>query len=178
MLSQITQPFAKILILKYNYNSMSIKALKYLLPLTIYYTCWLSFSLTGWVTWLPMIYAWVAIPFAELFIHPNTKNLTVAEEELARHNKLYDNMLYAIVLAQYVALAYFLYSFKISNLLWWEKLGRVFSMGLLCGTFGINVGHELGHRVNKFEQFLAKSLLLTSLYMHFFMSITKGIINM
>ncbi len=174
MLSQNTQPFAKILILKYNYHSMSIKALKYLLPLTIYYTCWLSFSLTGWVTWLPMLYAWVAIPVAELFIHPNTKNLTAAEEELARHNKLYDNMLYAIVLAQYVALAYFLYSFKISNLLWWEKLGRVFSMGLLCGTFGINVGHELGHRVNKFEQFLAKSLLLTSLYMHFFIEHNKG----
>ena len=69
ILSQNTQPFAKILILKYNYNSMSIKALKYLLPLTIYYTCWLSFSLTGWVTWLPMLYAWVAIPVAELFIH-------------------------------------------------------------------------------------------------------------
>ncbi len=88
MLSQNTQPFAKILILKYNYHSMSIKALKYLLPLTIYYACWLSFSLNGWVTWLPMIYAWVAIPFAELFIHPNTKNLTAAEEELAKHNKL------------------------------------------------------------------------------------------
>ena len=47
-------------------------------------------------------------------------------------------------------------------------------MGLLCGTFGINVGHELGHRVNKFEQTLAKALLLTSLYMHFFTEHNKG----
>jgi alkane 1-monooxygenase len=47
-------------------------------------------------------------------------------------------------------------------------------MGLLCGVFGINVGHELGHRVNKTEQFLAKSLLLTSLYMHFFVEHNKG----
>jgi alkane 1-monooxygenase len=47
-------------------------------------------------------------------------------------------------------------------------------MGLLCGTFGINVAHELGHRVNKLEQFLAKALLLTSLYMHFFIEHNKG----
>ena len=47
-------------------------------------------------------------------------------------------------------------------------------MGLLCGTFGINVGHELGHRVNAFEQVLAKASLLTSLYMHFFIEHNKG----
>jgi alkane 1-monooxygenase len=47
-------------------------------------------------------------------------------------------------------------------------------MGLLCGTFGINVAHELGHRVNKFEQTLAKLLLLTSLYMHFYIDHNQG----
>jgi alkane 1-monooxygenase len=45
---------------------------------------------------------------------------------------------------------------------------------VVCGAFGINVAHELGHRTNKFEQFLAKSLLLTSLYMHFFIEHNKG----
>jgi alkane 1-monooxygenase len=45
---------------------------------------------------------------------------------------------------------------------------------LLCGTFGINVGHELGHRKNKFEQILAKASLLSSLYMHFFIEHNKG----
>jgi alkane 1-monooxygenase len=47
-------------------------------------------------------------------------------------------------------------------------------MGLLCGTFGINVGHELGHRINQFEQWLAKASLLTSLYTHFFIEHNKG----
>jgi alkane 1-monooxygenase len=47
-------------------------------------------------------------------------------------------------------------------------------MGLLCGIFGINVAHELGHRVDRFEQTLAKALLLTSLYMHFFTEHNKG----
>jgi alkane 1-monooxygenase len=47
-------------------------------------------------------------------------------------------------------------------------------MGLLCGTFGINVGHELGHRNNFIEQTMAKLLLSTSLYMHFFIEHNKG----
>ena len=47
-------------------------------------------------------------------------------------------------------------------------------MGILCGTFGINVAHELGHRKSVFEQFLAKLLLLTSLYTHFFIEHNKG----
>jgi alkane 1-monooxygenase len=56
----------------------------------------------------------------------------------------------------------------------WDRAGRIGAMGILCGSFGINVAHELGHRVNRFEQFLAKSLLLTSLYMHFFTEHNKG----
>jgi alkane 1-monooxygenase len=56
----------------------------------------------------------------------------------------------------------------------WDILGRIFSMGLLCGTFGINVAHELGHRVNKYEQVFAKALLATSLYIHFFIEHNKG----
>jgi alkane 1-monooxygenase len=57
---------------------------------------------------------------------------------------------------------------------WWELSGKVLVMGLLCGTFGINVAHELGHRTNRSEQFLAKILLLSSLYMHFFIEHNKG----
>jgi alkane 1-monooxygenase len=47
-------------------------------------------------------------------------------------------------------------------------------MGLACGALGINVAHELGHRSNKYEQFLSKALLLTSLYMHFFIEHNRG----
>jgi alkane 1-monooxygenase len=47
-------------------------------------------------------------------------------------------------------------------------------MGILSGIFGINLAHELGHRSKKAEQFMAKSLLLTSLYMHFFIEHNKG----
>jgi alkane 1-monooxygenase len=79
-----------------------------------------------------------------------------------------------VVVLQYVALYQFLNNITDPALKWYDIIGRVWVMGLLCGTFGINVGHELGHRTKKFEQFLAKSLLLTSLYMHFFIEHNKG----
>ncbi len=121
-----------------------------------------------------MLYAWILLPITELFMKPESGNMEAAEEELARKNKFYDYMLYIIVVYQYAILFYFLRSMMQPGLLWWEITGRIFSMGLLCGTFGINVAHELGHRVNKFEQVLAKALLATSLYIHFFIEHNKG----
>lgn len=153
---------------------MRIRAFKYLTPLFVYVLALLAFTGKGWLTWSPMLFAWVLMPVTELFIKPDDKNLSEAEEELARKDRLYDYLLYLIVLLQFAALFYFLTAMKIADLLWWETAGRICSMGLLCGTFGINVAHELGHRVNKYEQVFAKALLLTSLYMHFFIEHNKG----
>jgi alkane 1-monooxygenase len=75
---------------------------------------------------------------------------------------------------QYYSLWVFFNCLKQDSLSTRDIAGRVMSMGLLCGTFGINVAHELGHRVNKMEQTFAKLLLLTSLYMHFFIEHNKG----
>ena len=153
---------------------MPIKAFKYLSPILLYAAAWVAFSMQGFWVFLPLVYSFVIIPGAEFFYNPVTENLSAAEEEMARKNKLYDWMLYMIVPLQYAALVYFLYSVSTTSLLWWELLGRTLSMGLLCGTFGINVAHELGHRTKKYEQVLARILLASSLYMHFFIEHNKG----
>ncbi len=153
---------------------MTTKALKYLSPLLVYAGAFWAFSTTGWPVWCALLYAWVLIPLSELILPPNPSNLDAAEEELARRNKIYDYFLYIIVPLQFVLLAKFLLSMQQPGLSIIDIIGRIWTMGLLCGTFGINVGHELGHRTNKVEQFLARSLLLTSLYMHFFIEHNKG----
>ncbi len=40
-------------------------------------------------------------------------------------------------------------------------------MGMMCGVFGINIEHELGHRKSQMEQLLAEISLLSSLDTHF-----------
>ena len=74
---------------------------------------------------------------------------------------------------QILWLSMYLFSLPESGLMLYEVVGRTLSMGLLT-TFAINLGHELGHRKNRVEQFLAKLMLLTSLMMHFFIEHNRG----
>jgi alkane 1-monooxygenase len=153
---------------------MGTRVFKYLSPFLLYYAALASFLNSGFVVWLPIIYSWLIVPLIELFIRADESNLSEAEEELARKNIWYDVLLYMVVPCQYFALGLFLYvtAYWQQNLV--DIIGKTFVMGLLCGVMGINVGHELGHRRNKAEQFLAKLLLMSSLYMHFFIEHNKG----
>lgn len=153
---------------------MKARVLKYAIPLLLYSGVWRSFTNTGWVVWIPVLIAFVMIPILELVIKPSEDNLTNEEEEMARHDKTYDWLLYLIVPLQYTALYFFLSGITDAALATSDRIGRILSMGLICGIMGINVGHELGHRVNKTEQTLARMLLLTSLYMHFFIEHNRG----
>lgn len=153
---------------------MKTRAFKYFSPLIIYAGSLISFTSHGLRCYSPLIYAWIVIPLLELMIRPDSSNLDEAEEEMAKRDRTYDFILYFIVLLQVPTLFYFLYHIKDPGVTLVDRIGRIGSMGLLCGTFGINIGHELGHRVNRFEQWLAKLSLMTSLYMHFFIEHNKG----
>ena len=153
---------------------MRLRTFKYLSPFLLYYGAVGSFLNSGLVVWLPLIYGFFIIPVIELFMKGDDTNLSAAEEELARHDRTYDVLLYLVVAFQYFALAIYLYAISFQPQPPTDLIGKTLVMGLLCGVMGINVGHELGHRVNKVEQLLAKSLLLTSLYMHFYIEHNKG----
>jgi len=142
---------------------MTVRAFKYASPFIVYIGAFNSFSVTGWQVWLPLVYAWIIIPLTELLLKPNPGNMNAAEEELAKADKTYDALLYLVVVLQYVALYKFLYAMSNDTITLFDIAGRIWVMGLLCGKFGINEGHELGHRTNVVEQTLAKLLLLTSL---------------
>jgi alkane 1-monooxygenase len=152
----------------------SLKSFKYFTPFVLYILALLSFNGNGLICWTPLLYTFFLIPFVELFIKADPKNLDEVEEALAKKNKAYDLILYAAVIMKYYSLWVFFNSLKQEQLSTIDIIGRVLSMGLLCAAFGINVAHELGHRVNKMEQTFAKMLLLTSLYMHFFIEHNKG----
>ena len=153
---------------------MQTRHLKFLLPFSLFVLAYLAFTQRGWLIASPVIYAFGFIPLLELLIPLSKENMTEAEEKIAKDDRIYDWWLYIIVPLQYAALVFFLFSLQEEGLTTWEKWGRIVAMGLLCGAFGINVGHELGHRRFLYERNLAKALLLTSLYMHFYIEHNKG----
>ena len=135
---------------------------------------WVSFNTYGWATYLPIIESFLLIPLLELLYKPDPNNLSPEKEKQRKDDPIYDWQLYIMVPIQVGLLVSFLFSMQEPNLSLTDKVGRVTSMGLLCGVIGINVAHELGHRAKKYEQFLAKVLLSTSLYMHFFIEHNRG----
>ena len=152
---------------------MKFKFLKYFLTLSIPFLAYISFNTTGILTYAPILEAFLLIPLLELLFKPSTKNISQAEEEMAK-----DDMSYDIILYLFVPLIYFLiWEFLISMsepISTFDKIGRILSMGLICGGFGINIAHELGHRKTKYEKLFSKILLLPSLYMHFFIEHNRG----
>ena len=152
----------------------SIKSFKYLTPFILYVLGLIAFNGNGILCWLPLLYTFFVVPGVELMLKPDAKNLDEVEESLAKSNKIYDIILYFAVIMQYYSLYTFFNAVTVEGITTIDIVGKVMTMGLLCGTFGINVAHELGHRVNQFEQTLAKFLLLTSLYMHFYIEHNFG----
>jgi len=151
-----------------------LKALKFTIaPLSLACFAYLSFTQRGIFTYSAFLYAYSIIPLVEFLLKNDNRNLSELEEVLANNNRIYDLVLYLSVATHLFLLGLFLFSLQESRLFTYEIVGRVLSMGLVT-TFAINLGHELGHRKTKGEQFLAKAMLLTSLMMHFFIEHNRG----
>lgn len=148
--------------------------LKYMNVLILPILVYISFNSYGWMTFLTPIYSFMIVPVLELFFKPDQTNLSETEEGLRKKNRIYDWQVYLMVPIQCVFVYLFLDAMGEANLTWVDKTGRIVGMGMMCGVLGINVAHELGHRTRKGEQFMAKILLLSSLYMHFFIEHNRG----
>lgn len=151
-----------------------MRLLKYLAGYTIPLSVFISLYLGGIWSFAAVVYAFVVIPILEFLLPRDTANLSKAEEEIARNDRFYDVLLYLNVPLQYGMLLYFCLLLDTGTYAGWEVAGMISAMGLSCGVTGINVAHELGHRKPAFEQFMAKALLLTSLYTHFIIEHNKG----
>jgi len=143
-----------------------MKKLKYLAVFSLPLTVWISFQNTGWLTFLPLLIFFGIVPFAEMLFTPDASNLDEKERELAANDPFYDWLLYLMVPLQWVFLIYYLMYIPFEKETF-SLVGKTISMGIMCGVIGINLGHELGHRLKFHEQLLGDILLLSSLENHF-----------
>ncbi len=151
-----------------------LRSLAYLSVLSLPVLMFIGLSFGGAFTFLPLIEAFLLVPFLELLIPPSHENLSSESEDRFERSRLFDLILYVFVPLHFLMLGGFFLTISNKELLPYETLGLVFSMGLMNGVFGINLAHELGHRKNSFERFMAKALLMTSLYMHFNIEHNRG----
>ncbi|MEX0291606.1 MAG: alkane 1-monooxygenase [Flavobacteriaceae bacterium] len=151
-----------------------MKDLKYLAALTIPISAVISCYLKGYWSFFTPAYAFVLIPILEVLLPKDVSNLETEEIEEKKNKRLFDWLLYLNIPIVYGLLLYVLWDLNTSPYQNFEILGLLLSTGIVLGVNGINVGHELGHRKKALERFLGKSLLLPSLYMHFYIEHNFG----
>jgi alkane 1-monooxygenase len=135
----------------------------YIIPSMILYGLWMG----GIWIYLPLIITFLLIPILELMIPADTSNHDESIEASRSGNAFFDFLLYFNVLFVYAAVYIFAHQLSLNAYSNNELVGGVLSCGLILGTSGINVAHELGHRSNLRDQIAAGILLLPSHYIHF-----------
>ncbi|RMG85928.1 MAG: alkane 1-monooxygenase [Bacteroidetes bacterium] len=121
-----------------------------------------------------VVISFVLVPLLE-WRHPgSTQNFTPEEAQKRLSNRFFDWVLYLNIPLYFTILWLYFSAVKSGGHALYEIIGMTYSVGIVVSTIGINVAHELGHRANKVEQFLSKMLLMTALYMHFFIEHNRG----
>lgn len=57
---------------------------------------------------------------------------------------------------------------------WGQLVVFALAVGTVTGSLGITIAHELGHRSSRLDRFIAKALLVTVCYGHFFVEHVRG----
>ena len=118
--------------------------------------------------------AFVLIPILEFFIAGTTKNLSLELEDVKAKSLFFDVLLYLNFPILFSLIIYYLFRLEAGGLKVYELIGMTLNVGLMVGMLGINLAHELGHRDTWYEQAMSKALLMSALYMHFFIEHNKG----
>lgn len=155
-------------------SSIQLRDLKYTIGYLAPASAVVALAVGGIVSYLTPFIMFVVIPILEFFFTGTDKNFTKEEEETAKGKWIFDAMLYVNVPMQWGIIIYMLIRVTTPGLELYEIIGMVISAGMCSGVLGINVAHELGHRRKKYEQYMAKALLLSTLYMQFFIEHNRG----
>ncbi|MFK7786839.1 MAG: alkane 1-monooxygenase [Crocinitomicaceae bacterium] len=151
-----------------------MKDLKYLAAYIAPVLTFVGIYFGGLSSFSAFVFAFVFIPVTELILPRALHNLTEKEVESKLSNSMFDYLLYFNVPLVWGGIVYFLIGLVNGYYTTLEMTGNLLSLGVVMGASGINVAHELGHRTNKVEQWMAQALLLPSLYMHFFVEHNLG----
>ena len=153
---------------------MKSSDLKYLLAYIIPISGFFSVMYSGWLSFLTVIIAFGFIPVIEQFLKVDPENDSLEEENRKKSNKIFDVLLFLNIPLLYTLIfftMFYLTSFEWSAI---ELVGKILSVGIIGGSAGINVAHELGHKNKRLHTIASKMLLCPVLYMHFYIEHNRG----
>ena len=148
--------------------------MKYLLAYCVPLFAFLGIYFGGFWSFSGVLFAFGFLPVMEIILPTDEKNYSVTEIENKLKNRFFDVLLYLNVFIVYSILFFVLHKVSTVQLSLVEIIGTILSLGIVLGSNGINVAHELGHREKLYERIFGKLLLIPSHYTHFFIEHNHG----
>ncbi|GAA6209297.1 alkane 1-monooxygenase [Cognatishimia sp. WU-CL00825] len=141
-------------------------ALPFALPLLLVPLIWFSAMQGGWWLLSVPLCTWYLFSILDAAIGLNLANNDPQTDE----SELFWYRLITLVwpILQFITLfGLMAYALNAGHLVFWERVGLFFGIGVITGTVGINFSHELMHQKPKWERGLGDFLLAMVLYSHF-----------
>ncbi|WP_323123292.1 alkane 1-monooxygenase [Burkholderia alba] len=130
---------------------------------------------TGWhiFWWFGPLFAFGVIPLLDTLIGDDRDNPPEEIVPTLERERYYRYVVYLATLVVYVAFAGAMWVVSTQALTWYDYLGFALSLGAATGI-SINTAHELGHKTDRFERWLARVTLAPVAYGHFFVEHNRG----
>ena len=123
--------------------------------------------------WIGPIIVLVAIPLLDWAVGDDGSKPRDEDYEALSNDHYYRWCTYLFLPMQFTGLFIAGYLWSRAELSLVDKLGLAVTLGVVSGI-GINAAHELGHRAERLERWLAKIALAQSGYGHFFVEHNRG----
>ncbi|PFH26832.1 alkane 1-monooxygenase [Burkholderia sp. JKS000303] len=123
--------------------------------------------------WFGPLFAFGVIPVLDTLIGDDRDNPPESVVPQLERERYYRFIVYLATLVEYVAFFACVWIVGTHALMWYDYVGFALSLGAATGI-SINTAHELGHKTNRFERWLAKITLAPVAYGHFFVEHNRG----
>jgi len=130
---------------------------------------------TGWPIfwWFGPIFVFGVIPLLDVLIGADKHNPPESIVPTLERQRYYRYIVYLATAIAYVSFGWALWIVTTRSLAWYDYMGFALSLGTATGV-SINTAHELGHKTDRFERWLAKITLAPVAYGHFFVEHNRG----
>ncbi len=133
----------------------------------------MNWSGKQWMLWVPLVSLYIFIPLLDR-LFPNDRSnppeQIVPQLEADAYYRVLNHLTVPLHFFILIAGAWFVSS---NDLGWGGLLGLSLTVGVISG-FGINTGHELGHKKNPMDRLAARLVLAVPFYGHFSMEHNVG----
>lgn len=145
-----------------------------LMPLLIF-VAWGLVELTGWeVFWFigPIVFH-VLMPLADTFVRKDPENPPPELVGWLENDRYYRAIIYTMIPLQYVVTFLAAWIVTQQDISWIGYLGLSWSVGYLT-ALAINAAHELGHKKETVNRWIARIALAPCCYGHFYVEHNRG----